>query len=498
MYGWISIGKSEEEEPEERKPPKKASKPKRPKSALKHSLKGIQDKMSRSKSNKRVAFEMDKDEPRKDENVLDHQENIRDIANLQEERKSMKQIKSDIEQEDHMAITAELERVRDNSSLIERTQKEIEEIKRQYEIDLHGRPKESDYSVKNNDKFMVQKHPDPEGSIDPSDVFVLKPDPIMRLNQCIGSHPKFNSKSILFHKNMRYGNDVLYGSANMVVAMNTKSMKQKFLFDHQDHVKKLAMTSEFIISASKPGKGNNEKKKKRKYNKLTQDQEIQIIIWDVHTGANIVSFKPPIEDICNMYVSFKNTQLVIAGIDYQGRDLILVYNFPDMVKFKKIDLITRQLSDFNIQALQSHPINDTMFITGGKESIRFWKIKEAISGTNIILNKIGRGKVFNQILYDYEIFEDNSDTFARKSTKEKPLGKVHMIHVGTTCGHLFQINYASREIYQVIKIHEDSVTGLLMTNDRRFSISSSLDGTIRLFTTDFSQCVSELKTNIPV
>ena len=50
----------------------------------------------------------------------------------------------------------------------------------------------------------------------------------------------------------------------------------------------------------------------------------------------------------------------------------------------------------------------------------------------------------------------------------------------------------------MIKIHEDSITALCTTADRRYSISSSLDGTIRLFTSDFSNCVSELKTNIPV
>jgi len=37
-----------------------------------------------------------------------------------------------------------------------------------------------------------------------------------------------------------------------------------------------------------------------------------------------------------------------------------------------------------------------------------------------------------------------------------------------------------------------------MTNDRQYSISSSLDGTIRIFSSDFSQCISELKTNIPI
>jgi hypothetical protein len=485
QYEWLSIGKSEDDPPSEERPPTKSLKPKRPKSVLRQSIAKGKNDTSKSKSNKRVAFTLDRNEIRKDIGFNGNKENNKDLSNLHEERKSLKKLKKGYEMEDHKSIEAELSRVRDNSSLIERTKYEIDEIKRQYEIELYGKPSD-DFKVHNNEKLLFVQHPDPHGSDNPDDVFLLRPDPIMRLNQCIGSHPKYNSQSVLFHRNQKYGNDVVYGSANMIISMNTKSMKQKFLFDHPDQVKKITMTSEFIISVSKPGEGNNEKvKKKKKFNKTLEDREIQVIVWDVHTGSNIISFKPPLDDICDLYVSLKNTYLVIIGKDYQGRDVILAYNFPDLVKFAKVDLVTRQLSDFPINTIKSNPINDTMFISGGKESIRFWKIKEAISGANVTLNKIGRGKVFTQILYDYEFYGDGEQVVSRG--KNKPLGKIHCVWVGTACGHLFQINYSSRDIEQVIKIHEDRITSLEMTNDRRYKISSSLDGTIRLFTNDFSQ-----------
>ena len=89
--------------------------------------------------------------------------------------------------------------MRDSIYFIERTKQEIEEIKRQYEIELYGKPHEGDVMVSNNEKLLIQRHPDPQGSDNPDDVFLLRPDPIMRLNQCIGSHPKFNSQSVLFH-----------------------------------------------------------------------------------------------------------------------------------------------------------------------------------------------------------------------------------------------------------------------------------------------------------
>ena len=492
-YGWITIGKTEGDELNQDLPPKKADKPQRPKSVLRNTT-GVQKGPSKGKeglTKKKVAFTLDKNEIRRDVQFTDNQENIQDITNLEEARKSIKEMNHDRDIEEKKAIEDELYRMRDSTSLIERTKQEIEEIKRQYEIELYGKPHEGDVKVSNNEKLLIQRHPDPQGSDNPDDVFLLRPDPIMRLNQCIGSHPKFNSQSVLFHRNPKFKSDVVYGTANMIVSMNTKTMKQRFLFDHTDHVRKITMTTEFIISASKPGNGKSDKgKKKRKYNKLVEEQEIQIIVWDVHTGTNLVSFKPPIEEICDLFVTLRNSHVVIIGKDYQGRDLVLSYNFPDMVKFAKVDLVHRQLSDFTIQSVTRNPINDAMFVTGGKESIRFWKISSLnnITGSNVILNKVGRGKEFVQILFDFEFYGDDEDYSAPvKSKNGKPLGKIHWVYAATSCGHLFQISYPSKEIEQVIKIHEDRVTSLIMTNDRRYSISSSLDGTIRLFTVDFSQ-----------
>ena len=319
----------------------------------------------------------------------------------------------------------------------------------------------------------------------------------MRLNQCLGMHPRFNSQSIQFHKNAKYGSDVIYGTANMIIAMNSKTMKQRFLIDHTDHVRKITMTSEFIISVAKPG-DSKKTAKKRKFNKLVDEKEVHVIVWDVHTGSNLVNFKPPLVDICDLFVTFKNQFLVLIGRDFQGRDLILVYNFPDMVKLSKIDLVARQLSDFTIHAVQKHPLNDAIFITGGKENIRFWKIKNGIvTVTSVVLNKLGRGKNFTNVLFDYEFYGEEN-MHPNQKQKKAPIGKVHWVYLSTACGHLFQINYTSREIERVVQIHNDCITSLRMTQDRKYAISSSLDGFIRIFSSDFGTCISELKTSFPI
>lgn len=38
--------------------------------------------------------------------------------------------------------------------------------------------------------------------------------------------------------------------------------------------------------------------------------------------------------------------MCISGKDLQGRELILIYSFQDLVKFKKVELLARQQADF--------------------------------------------------------------------------------------------------------------------------------------------------------
>lgn len=120
----------------------------------------------------------------------------------------------------------------------------------------------------------------------------------------------------------------------------------------------------------------------------------------------------------------------MAGKDVQGRELILMYEFKDLVKYSKINLLARQLSDFNIVCLKGHPSNPNFFVSGGKENIRYWKVKSRslITGTSIVLNANGRDKVFTDIAYEVERNEDGKilrSTFCYLCTANGELFKVN-------------------------------------------------------------------------
>lgn len=67
--------------------------------------------------------------------------------------------------------------------------------------------------------------------------------------------------------------------------------------------------------------------------------------------------------------------LAVSGKDFQNRDLIIIYNFKEVIKYKKVELLARQLSDFDIKHLSFHVGNATSIVSCGKENIRFYKLK---------------------------------------------------------------------------------------------------------------------------
>ena len=87
----------------------------------------------------------------------------------------------------------------------------------------------------------------------------------------------------------------------------------------------------------------------------------------------------------------------------------MVYDFNELVKYNKVNLLSRQISDFDIVVMKVNPINANIFVTAGKENIRFWRIKQKlITGSNVVLNQNGRNKTFTGIEFELEYDEDDT------------------------------------------------------------------------------------------
>lgn len=86
------------------------------------------------------------------------------------------------------------------------------------------------------------------------------------------------------------------------------------------------------------------------------------------------------------------------------------------MRFQKVELLARQLCDFELVSLRFNDVISTSLVGCGKENIRFFKIKNNFLPSQLVsLNNTARGKVFNNSTCTFKLVEDTrSGQLARK------------------------------------------------------------------------------------
>ena len=92
-------------------------------------------------------------------------------------------------------------------------------------------------------------------------------------------------------------------------------------------------------------------------------------------SQSLLLFKPPLKSIHSISISNDEEHLCLAGKDHQVRDVIIVYKFQDMIKLKKVEIVARQLSDFETYFVKFNDVVSNSIIACGKENIKLYKIK---------------------------------------------------------------------------------------------------------------------------
>lgn len=174
--------------------------------------------------------------------------------------------------------------------------------------------------------------------------------------------------------------------------------------------------------------------------------------------------------------------ICLAGKDHNGRDSIYVYKFYEMIKYHKMELVARQLSDFDQFFVRFNPLVPNSIISCGKETIKFYKIKNNhLPGQSAFLNNTARGKVFHQAIVQAE---------DPKAQTQKP----SYVYVTTTCGLLYFVNYFTRQIDKIIQIHESPIVSMVEAPNKSFIVTAAQDGILRIWSPDFENLKSDVNT----
>lgn len=105
-----------------------------------------------------------------------------------------------------------------------------------------------------------------------------------------------------------------------------KISKQR-LFLNKDKVSeilKFFVTRGYAITISKQPNGKTESS-----GALAMD--LVMSVWDLDAEAIVIQTKPPLQSASNISINADQSALCLSGRDLQGRELILMYAFQDMV-----------------------------------------------------------------------------------------------------------------------------------------------------------------------
>jgi WD40 repeat protein len=150
----------------------------------------------------------------------------------------------------------------------------------------------------------------------------------------------------------------------------------------------------------------------------------------------------------------------------------------DLIKLNKVEIVARQLSDFETYFVKFNSIVANSIICCGKENIKLFKIKSGhLPGQSVILNNTARGKTFNKAVIQY-------------TDPKKP----SYLFVTTFDGLLYFVNYNTRQVDKIIQIHEDSIVSLIPSKNNDFFLTASSNGVLRIWSTDFECLKSEVNT----
>lgn len=67
--------------------------------------------------------------------------------------------------------------------------------------------------------------------------------------------------------------------------------------------------------------------------------------------------------------------MLVSGKDYQGRDCMLVFNFDHLIRLKKVDVVAKQLFDFDCFFAKFNNVLANSVLACGRENIKFFKMK---------------------------------------------------------------------------------------------------------------------------
>ncbi len=359
----------------------------------------------------------------KDVKVTEGKENVKKLSNISKSKQALPKEKK----KSATAENYEEEKKDVPAAETDRPDVAPEDVKKEEFFDLDQKPvEEQSEPVPEPEKAVPQPPQLPAQRVrrDPKQPFRIVPDPMFRLKKLLGLSLR-SASSALFAQNPKHSDEICFACGNALVHMNCETAAQRFSSPLSSGAGAGLRDMPVLVGITSS-----------RTLLFTLDEKQAVSIWtnDLET-THVITFTPPLGLVRAVGISREEKFLALAGKDQYKRDMILVYDLQLLARQKRVEIVAKQLSDFEVQSIAWSPDVDNAFVTCGSENVRFWKTKNgSIPGKAAIFQQPLRGKNFIGISY----------------VKAESNGYTHVM-AATECGMVFKIKTATRTVEQIIK-----------------------------------------------
>ena len=307
--------------------------------------------------------------------------------------------------------------------------------------------------------FQKKNKEEKMGGLPPQDLIV--PKNIMNLKHIIG----FTAKSCPDIKWSKSDEHTQYfASGNVIIQTTTEGVfQQQFFKGHTNMISCQDISADGKILAS-----------------CQEGDCPSLRVFNTETKEMMTKADIFLQEVRCLSLSYDGQYIAVIGSDKMMRDEILILQMEQDATTQKYQLVkvARQVSEFNILTIKFSPVELDKQVSCGKENIRFWRIKnEHCPGGAVILNHHARNTVFTVLDFDF-----GHNTEPNLSIRND---KIKRVFVGSKHGYLYQVNYDTRVLEAVFKIHDYSICSIAISSG--FCVTGSQDQYLRVWPLDFSE-----------
>ncbi|OEH77255.1 wd g-beta repeat-containing protein [Cyclospora cayetanensis] len=272
---------------------------------------------------------------------------------------------------------------------------------------------------------------------------------------------------------------ILSCHSSVLMQRNLLNQTSRCLLGHNSSIEFLETASEVGLAATVENESDQPVIRIWKLPPTVSDSE------DIRCIAIVQSVT--LERISLLRLDPRGRYMVLVGLDHLGRQQLQVWELHGLLTTGSPNLLARQVSDFQIEALRISPLEELRLVSCGKENVRFWRIKNAhLPGCNVALDGLGRGSLFTDLAFvlPQQLQQLTSPICDDLLFLGGESGSMAKLLVSSTCGSLLQIDYFTRALKRVFSLHQSPIWAI--STGPGFCVTASADKTVKVWPLNFA------------